>query len=124
MDTLKKILMLVAVILLSINQAVGQEKKTGSYSDTAGDLYLLEREMTDISEEKLHSIAKGAQELVEEIGPQVEWVHSYVTGNKMICVFKYETREAMAEHASRAGLKISDLQKVETMIGPETAKNR
>lgn len=124
MKTFKKLLMLAVVVMFSVNHAVSQEKKIANHTETAGEIYLLEREMTDASEEKLHKIAKGAQELVEEIGSQVEWVHSYVTDDKMICVFKYQTREALAEHANRAGLKISDLKKVETMIGPDTAKNR
>lgn len=116
--------MLLTALLFSVNLAMSQEKKIENYAETSGEIYILERQMTDTSNENLLKIATGARNLVDEIGPQVEWVHSYVTDDKMICVFKYDSREALAEHAQRAGLKISDLKKVETIIGPETAENR
>lgn len=124
MKIVKNIFMLVTAFLFSANLTFAQEKKLEKHSGTSGETYILERQMTDTSDEKLQKIATGARDLVDEIGPQVEWVHSYVTDDKMICVFKYESREALAEHAHRAGLKITDLKKVESMIGPETAENR
>lgn len=61
-----------------------QERNSGSFSETTEEIYLLERELTGTSLENLQKIANSAQGLAEEIGPQVEWVHSYVTDNKMI----------------------------------------
>lgn len=118
----KRIGMFMILLIFSVNVVMSQEQNLETNTEKAGEIYLLEREMNDTSEDNLHKIAESAQELVKEIGPQVEWVHSYVTDNKMICVFKYETREALAEHAQKAGLQISDLKKVERIIGPETAK--
>lgn len=114
--------MFMVLVFFSVNVVMSQEQNLETYIEKAGETYLLEREMTDTSDDNLQKIATNAQNLAQEIGPQVEWVHSYVTDNKMICVFRYENKEALAEHAQKAGLQISDLKKVERIIGPETAK--
>lgn len=123
MKTCKPLLMLLIFILFSMNQVKAQEANSGNFSETTEEVYLLERDLNDTSEENLQKIANSAQGLAEEIGPQVEWVHSYVTDKKMICVFKYENRNAMAEHAEKAGLKPGELKKVKSTIGPHTASS-
>lgn len=114
-----KILFLL-LFFFSINQVMSQAPTAGN-EESSGEIYILERKLTDTSDENLQKIATSAQGLVEKIGPQVEWVHSYVTDNKMICVFQYENQDAMAEHAEKAGLKPGELKKVKKTIGPHTA---
>lgn len=123
MRTTKTALMLLTLVLLSFNSVMGQATTSGNLNDTSGEIYLLERELNDTSDENLQNIATSAQATIEKIGPQVEWVHSYVTDNRMICVFKYENRNAMREHAEKAGLKPGELKKVERKIGPEYARH-
>ena len=57
--------------------------------------YVIEREIPNagkLTAEQLKTIAQTSCAVLEEIGPSIEWIHSYVTGNKIYCIYKQQTK--------------------------------
>jgi len=52
----------------------------------------------------------------------IKWMHSFVTGNKIFCVYKAENEELLREHASKGGFLITSITQISTTISPATAK--
>ncbi|MBX3240124.1 MAG: DUF4242 domain-containing protein [Chitinophagaceae bacterium] len=87
--------------------------------------YVIEREMPgvgNLSAIELKTASQTSCTVLTEMGPKIQWLHSYVTGNKIYCVYKAESEEQIREHAKKAGFPASKISEVSTIIGPETAK--
>ena len=71
---------------------------------------------------------KGASQtscsVLRDLGPQIQWVHSYVTGDKVYCVYIAPSEEMVREHAKRGGFPADRVSEVETIIDPTTAEAR
>jgi len=59
--------------------------------------------------------------VLRAMGPEIQWVESYVTGDKIYCVYLSPNEEMIREHAERGGFPASRISKVERMIDPTTA---
>jgi hypothetical protein len=73
---------------------------------TAMKTYVIERDIPgagQFSPEKLKDISKTSCTVLKEMGPQIQWIQSYVTGDKIFCVYKAENIELIKEHAKRGG---------------------
>jgi hypothetical protein len=57
------------------------------------------------------------------MGPSIQWLHSYVTADKIFCVYKAENIELIKEHAKRGGFPANAIYEVDDVISPATAKN-
>jgi Protein of unknown function (DUF4242) len=57
------------------------------------------------------------------MGPSIQWLHSYVTADKIFCVYKAENIELIKEHAKRGGFPANAIYEVDDIISPATAKN-
>ena len=55
------------------------------------------------------------------LGPDIVWLHSYVTENKIYCVYKAKDEKIIREHASKGGFPVTSITKLSTIISPETA---
>ena len=71
---------------------------------------------------QLKSASQNSCNVLGELGPKIIWDHSYVTGNKIYCVYKAESEELIREHAKKAGLPANTISEVVTVISPATAK--
>jgi hypothetical protein len=58
------------------------------------------------------------------MGPQIQWVHSYVTGDKLYCVYIAPDEETVREHARRGDFPADRVSEIKTMIDPTTAEGR
>ena len=56
------------------------------------------------------------------MGPQIQWVHSYVTGDKIYCVYRAPNEEMVREHARQGGFPANRVSEVTTIIDPTTAE--
>ena len=86
--------------------------------------YLIEREITDagkLTPAQLKGISQTSCSVLKEMGPKIQWVHSYVTGNKIVCVYKAENEELIREHAKKGGFPANTITQVHTTISPATA---
>jgi hypothetical protein len=87
--------------------------------------YLIEREIPgagDLSAEELQGISQKSCGVLREMGPQIQWVESYVTGDKVYCVYIAPDEAAVREHASRGGFPANRVSEIKRMIDPTTAE--
>ncbi len=86
--------------------------------------YVIEREIPGagkLSAEELQSISQKSCDVLQEMGPRIQWVQSYVTGDKLYCIYIAPNDEMVAEHAKKGGFPANSISKVVTMIDPTTA---
>src|SRR5512144_339467 len=87
--------------------------------------YVIEREIPgagDLSRGELTAISQRSCSVLRELGPQVQWLESFVTDNKIYCVYIAPSEEAVREHARRGGFPANSVAQVRTIIDPTTAE--
>jgi hypothetical protein len=87
--------------------------------------YLIERELPGagkLSQQQLQAISQKSCSVLRNLGPQIEWVHSYVTGDKIYCIYNAPTEELIREHAKQGGFPANRISEIKTMIDPSTAE--
>jgi len=88
-------------------------------------MYVIERVIPGagtFTAEKLKSIAQTSCGVLGKMGPKIQWLHSYVTGDKIYCVYLAPNEEMVREHAKQGGFPANSVSQVATIISPETAK--
>jgi hypothetical protein len=87
--------------------------------------FLIEREIPGaggLSAEELQAISQKSCGVLREMGPQVQWVESFVTGDKVYCVYIAPDEAAVREHATRGGFPANRVSEIKRMIDPTTAE--
>ncbi|HST54159.1 MAG TPA: DUF4242 domain-containing protein [Pyrinomonadaceae bacterium] len=87
--------------------------------------YLIEREIPgagDLSQQELQAISQKSCGVLREMGPQIQWVESYVTGDKIYCVYIAPDEAAVREHAAQGGFPANRVSEIKRMIDPTTAE--
>ena len=87
--------------------------------------FLIEREIPDagkLTAEQLKGISQTSCTVLKEMGPKIEWIHSYVTGNKIYCIYKAESAELIREHAKKGGFPANSIVEIAHVISPATAE--
>ncbi len=87
--------------------------------------YVIERDILGIGSAppaELQQAAEKSNEALDALGPKIQWVESYVTGDKTYCVYIAENEEAILEHAKISGIPATKISVVRAMIDPTTAE--
>lgn len=87
--------------------------------------YLIERDIPGagaLSPADLKGISQKSCSVLKEMGPKIQWVQSYVTGNKIYCVYKAENETLLREHAKKGGFPVTSITEIGTTISPATAE--
>jgi hypothetical protein len=87
--------------------------------------YLIERELPGagaLSSDELQGLSQKSCSVLSDLGGEVQWQHSYVTGDKFYCVYLAPSEELVYEHARRGGFSINVVARITTMIDPVTAE--
>jgi len=87
--------------------------------------FLIEREIPgagDLSSQQLQAISETSCGVLRQMGPQIQWLHSYVTGDKVYCVYIAPNEEMIREHARQGGFPANRISQVTTVIDPTTAE--
>ncbi|WP_316348182.1 DUF4242 domain-containing protein [Desulfuromonas acetoxidans] len=87
--------------------------------------FVVEREIPSIgqvSAEELQAIARKSREVLNAMGTSIQWVESYVTGEKIYCVYIAENEQQILDHAAQGGFPANRICQIETMIDPTTAE--
>jgi Protein of unknown function (DUF4242) len=87
--------------------------------------YVIEREMPnvgDLSDSEIRAASQKSVQALKEIGSQIQWLHSYVSGNKIYCVYLAPDEATIQEHAKKAGLPANRISAVRRLIDPTTAE--
>ncbi len=75
-----------------------------------------------LTAEQLQAISQASCGVLSRMGPQIQWVHSYVTVDKIYCVYNAPNEEMIREHASLGGFPANSISKVTRIIDPTTAE--
>ncbi len=87
--------------------------------------YVIEREIPGagkLSSQELQAISQKSCAVLNQLGPQIQWVQSYVTENKIYCVYIAPSEEAIREHAQKGGFPANRISQVSSVIDPTTAE--
>lgn len=87
--------------------------------------YIIEREIPgagNLSAQDLQGISQKSCSILKDMGPQIQWVESYVTPDKIYCVYIAPDKEAILEHAARGEFPANSVSEIKTMIDPTTAE--
>ena len=87
--------------------------------------YIVEREIPGagkLSPQELTAISQKSCSVLKAMGPQIQWVQSYVTGDKVYCVYIAPNEAAIREHAQRGGFPANKISAVTGMIDPTTSE--
>ena len=87
--------------------------------------YVIEREMPgagQLSAEELRGASQNSCGILQELGPQIQWVQSYVTDDKIYCVYIAQNENLVRQHAQQAGFPANRVSEVKTIIDPTTAE--
>jgi hypothetical protein len=87
--------------------------------------YIIEREIPgagNLSRQELQSISQTSCNVLTDLGPQIQWVESYVTNDKIYCVYIAPDEASVRDHAQRGGFPANSVARVATMIDPTTAE--
>ena len=86
--------------------------------------FVIEREMPgagELSADALRGASQGSCNVLRELGPDIQWVHSYVTDDKIYCVYRAPNEQLIRQHAETAGFPANSIAQVRAMIDPTTA---
>jgi hypothetical protein len=89
--------------------------------------YVIEREIPNagsLSASDLQGISEKSCGVLSQMGPQIQWVQSYVTDDKIYCVYIAPNEDMVREHARRGGFPANRVSEVATVIDPTTAEKR
>ncbi len=87
--------------------------------------YVIERDVPgagDLTDEQLRELSQKSVAVLKDMGPKIQWLHSYVTGNKVYCVYLAPDEATVQEHAKRVGLACNRVSAVRRLIDPSTAE--
>jgi hypothetical protein len=87
--------------------------------------YVIERDLPgagNLSPQKLQDISQKSRAVLEQLGPQIQWIESYVTADRLYCVYIAPNEELIREHARRGGFPAGSISEVRAVIDPTTAE--
>lgn len=86
--------------------------------------FLIERELPgagSLSKDELHAISQKSCGVLQQMGPNIQWIESYVTGDKIYCVYIAPNAEMVQEHARQGGFPANKISEIKNVIDPTTA---
>jgi hypothetical protein len=89
--------------------------------------FLIEREIPGagiLSPQELQGISQTSCGVLRKMGPEIQWVQSYVTGDKIYCVYIAPNEEMIREHASQGGFPANRVSEIKSVIDPTTAEEK
>lgn len=87
--------------------------------------FVIEREIPEagkFSPQQLQAISQTSCGVLREMGPQIQWVQSYVTDDKIYCVYIAPDEDAVRKHAQKGGFPANKVSRIRSMIDPTTAE--
>jgi len=87
--------------------------------------FVIEREIPNVGEmtdSEIRAAAQRSVKVLNDMGSKIQWLHSYVTGNKIYCVYLAPDEATMQEHAKRTGLPANRVSAVRRLIDPTSAE--
>ena len=87
--------------------------------------YVIERDIPqagNLTQQQIQAISQKSCSVLQNLGPQIQWVHSYVTEDKIYCVYIAPNEEMVKEHAKQGGFPANRVSEVKCMIDPSSSE--
>lgn len=87
--------------------------------------FLIEREIPgagNMSPQEMQAVAQTSCGVLQQMGPRIQWVHSYVTGDKIYCVYISPDEEMIRQHAEQGGFPANRISEIKSIIDPTTSE--
>ena len=117
--------MLLFISYATMAQKTPETKMNQNTNATNMKTYLIVREIPNagkLTADQLKGISQTSCSVLKEMGPKIQWIQSYVTGNNIYCVYKAESEELIREHAKKGGFPANAIIEVASIISPATAE--
>lgn len=125
MSTTPLLLLSLLGAVTSVSALANPGADTPSAPVPTREMYVIERTIPGagkLTAEQLKGISQTSCGVLQAMGPEIEWVRSYVTGDKVYCIYLAPNEQMIREHAKRGGFPVDVVSKVATIIGPKTAE--
>lgn len=89
--------------------------------------YVIERDIPGagkLNADELRGVAEKSCSVLQQMGPQIQWIESYVTADKVYCVYVAPNEELVRQHAAKGGFPANKISAVMSVISPTTAEGR
>jgi len=119
--------LILAALLFTAHAAVAQtaaSHNSKTKNETTMKTYVIERDMPGagkLTAEQLKAASQTSCGVLKEMGPKIQWIQSYVTGDKLYCVYRAENEELIREHGKKGGFPVTKISELSTVISPATA---
>lgn len=87
--------------------------------------FVIERDIPEagkLSSEQLQAMSQKSCGVLREMGPQIQWVHSYVTDDKIYCIYVAPDEDTIRKHAQEGGFPANQVSRIQSVIDPATAE--
>ena len=87
--------------------------------------YVIERELPSagkLNADELRAISQKSCSVIEELGPQIQWVESFVTEDKIYCIYNAPNKDLILQHAQKGGFPANRVEEIRNVISPVTAE--
>lgn len=87
--------------------------------------YVIERELPgagNLSQEQLQGISQKSCSVLDELGPKIQWVESFVTEDKIYCIYNAPNKDIIKQHAEKGGFPANRIEEIKNVISPVTAE--
>jgi hypothetical protein len=87
--------------------------------------YVIERELPgagNLSEKELVAISQKSCSVLDDLGPKIQWIESFVTENKIFCVYQAPNKNIILQHAEMGGFPANRIEEISMVISPVTAE--
>jgi len=87
--------------------------------------YVIERDLPGagkLTSDQLRGVSEKSCDVLNKLGPEIQWIHSYVTADKIYCIYRAPNEAMIREHAKQGGFPANKISEVSTIIEPTTAE--
>jgi hypothetical protein len=112
---------------LILATVLGLAASSAALAERSPQRFLVEREIPGASKMTTAEMRDGAAKsnaVLRDLGPDIQWVHSYVAGDKVYCVYQAPSAELIRQHAAKSGFPANRITPISAMLDPTTASRR
>jgi hypothetical protein len=87
--------------------------------------YVIERDLPgagNLTADQLRGVSQKSCSVLNKLGPEIQWIHSYVTADKIYCIYRAPNEAMIREHAKQGGFPANKISEVSSVIEPSTAE--
>lgn len=129
----RAITLLIAILFFSTRTLIAQTTTTAetnsqtTTTSTEMKTYLIQRDIPGagkLTPDQLKAISQKSCSVLKNMGPDIQWIQSYVTGNRIYCVYKAKNEDLIREHGAEGGFPVTAIMEISSIISPATAEGK